>query len=396
MGAISPLTSLEIASGLVLGTVGTEPLPEEGKGLAPLDALERAMLPALSRPPCLVSFSGGRDSSAVLAVATAVARRQGLPTPVPITLRFTDAPASEEAEWQEMVIRALGIGDWIRLQVSDELDLLGPVGGAAVRRHGVLWPPNVYLHAPLFDQASGGSVMTGVDGDGLFGGWKWTRLSQLARRHVHPAPRDLLRLGMACSPLAVRVRVIQRRHREELFWLQPAAKTETLEAWARHEASEPLRWDKRLSWLARRRHLRLAFRFFDLLAADSNTTVHHPLADPLFLSSLAAAGGVRGYGNRTYAMHSMFHDLLPAATIQRPTKAIFSEPIYRDRTLAFARSWDGTGVDADIVDVDRLRQHWSSGFPHFSTMMLLQQAWLSQQRSGKARLPAGAKRPSHP
>ena len=54
------------------------------------------MLRALRRPPCLVSFSGGLDSSALLAVATAVARREGLDDPVPATLVVPGSPESDE------------------------------------------------------------------------------------------------------------------------------------------------------------------------------------------------------------------------------------------------------------------------------------------------------------
>ena len=64
-------------------------LPETAA--TPRAAFEAAILPGLRRSPCLVSFSGGRDSSAVLATATAVARREGLPLPVPITHRFPSA-----------------------------------------------------------------------------------------------------------------------------------------------------------------------------------------------------------------------------------------------------------------------------------------------------------------
>ena len=103
MSALSPI---EIASGLVLGN--TQPL-EPARAADPRAAMERALLAPLRRGPCLVSFSGGRDSSAVLAVATAVARREGLQPPIPATLRFPSAADSAETEWQEGVIAHLGL-----------------------------------------------------------------------------------------------------------------------------------------------------------------------------------------------------------------------------------------------------------------------------------------------
>ena len=74
--AMSALTPIEIASGLVLGnSQRLEPAVEAPIPAPPWNGHCSA---PLQRGPCLVSFSGGRDSSAVLAVATAVARREGL------------------------------------------------------------------------------------------------------------------------------------------------------------------------------------------------------------------------------------------------------------------------------------------------------------------------------
>ena len=72
------LTPLEVATGAPLGAdpaAPSLPMPRPG---GPVAALEHSVLGALLRPPCVVSFSGGRDSSAALAVATRVARQQGI------------------------------------------------------------------------------------------------------------------------------------------------------------------------------------------------------------------------------------------------------------------------------------------------------------------------------
>ena len=134
-----------------------------------LAALEEVMLPALRRPPAVVSFSGGRDSSAILAVATDVARRHGLDDPVPAIMRFPDAPATDETEWQELVLGHLGIRDPDVIELRDELDALGPTASAILDRRGVRWPGNAYLHEPVLERASGGSLLTGLGGDELFG-----------------------------------------------------------------------------------------------------------------------------------------------------------------------------------------------------------------------------------
>src|SRR6478672_1047289 len=78
----------------------------------PLAVLAQSILPALQRPPCMVSFSGGMDSSFVLAIAAHIARAAGLPAPIPITWRFTGAPLADESGWQEKVIASLAITEW--------------------------------------------------------------------------------------------------------------------------------------------------------------------------------------------------------------------------------------------------------------------------------------------
>jgi asparagine synthase (glutamine-hydrolysing) len=71
-------TPLALASGVVWGRdPAASPLPPAPPGVTVRAALEAVMVRALHRPPCVVSFSGGRDSSAVLALATHVARREG-------------------------------------------------------------------------------------------------------------------------------------------------------------------------------------------------------------------------------------------------------------------------------------------------------------------------------
>lgn len=168
-------TALELASGVVLGERWEPRLPQVPASLTPRQALEDAILPALECMPCLVSFSGGRDSSVVLALAAAVARRHGLPAPVPFTVRFPGVAMADESEWQELVVRHLRLDDWQRYEAGDgELDLVGPVATRLMRRHGVLWPSNAHLVEPACRAASGGSLLTGLEGDGLLGAWRCT------------------------------------------------------------------------------------------------------------------------------------------------------------------------------------------------------------------------------
>ena len=91
---------------------------------------------------------------------------------MPVSFRFPD-PDTHESRWQERVVAHLGLADWIRPELSHELDFVGPLAAAGLRRYGVLYPPNVHLVAALADYAPGGSVLTGAGGDDVFGGWLW-------------------------------------------------------------------------------------------------------------------------------------------------------------------------------------------------------------------------------
>ena len=104
----------------------------------------------------------------MLAVAAHVARREGLPNPLPVTNRFPGVVETDETQWQERVIRHLELDDWLRLEWDDELDVLGPIATKVLRRHGILFPWNSFFHYPLLERAEGGSLLTGVGGDELF------------------------------------------------------------------------------------------------------------------------------------------------------------------------------------------------------------------------------------
>ncbi|HLF44659.1 MAG TPA: hypothetical protein VJA46_14195, partial [Acidimicrobiia bacterium] len=67
------MTALEVAAGWVAGYEKADERATDA-GADPLAVLEKLLLPALESPPCFVEFSGGRDSSALLAVAVDVAR----------------------------------------------------------------------------------------------------------------------------------------------------------------------------------------------------------------------------------------------------------------------------------------------------------------------------------
>ncbi len=373
------LSRWERATGVALG-----PEPHYAAAILPGPADPRGALAieltnALGLNPCVISFSGGRDSSAVLAAAVDVARRQGLPDPVPVTLRFPGVASTDESRWQELVVAHLGLREWERIKIGDELNLLGPVAREALTAHGLLWPPNAHVHVPILERARGGCVLTGLDGDGLFGDWRWVRAQAVLHRRVRPEARDLLRIGLALAPRRARQRWMHPHVQDATPWLRPNVRAELSAAARTDAAREPRRWDDRIVYYSRRRYLHLTVRALELLAATRKVDVRHPLLAPAFLAALAGQGGAAGYGDRTTAIQALFGDLLPPELIARRGKAEFGRALWKGEARAFAESWDGSGVDRAMVDPERLREAWRVPSPWFGANTLLQQAWLASQ-----------------
>ena len=368
------LTDLEVASGMVSGGTPVALPPTDLDGRA---AVEAVLLGLLAERPVTVAFSGGRDSSAVLALATHVARREGLPDPVPLTLRFPGVADAEESTWQDHVVAHLGLIDWERIALTDELDVLGPLATGNVLRHGVEWPVNVHFHDPLLARSAGAVLLTGVDGDGLLNGGRWRNVTG---RGLHHARTTLA--GVAPRRLHARRSL---RAGSIPAWLTPAAQREVALADAALKR-EPRRWDRRLAWYRGRRHLDVCLRAFDRHAADHGAAIAHPLAEPLFLAGLARSGGRDGWPDRTAALAALVSDLLPDALVRRPTKARFTAAVVGPSVARFAGTWSGDGVP--LASAAALRAQWASPRPDLRSLTALHAAWLADARAGTAAEPA--------
>lgn len=352
-------------------------LPELPVGTSPRAEFERVVTAALERHPCIVSFSGGRDSSAVLAVAADVARREGLPLPIPITHRFPAAGKTEESAWQEQVVAHLGLEDWIRLEVADELDSVGRVAGPVLRRHGLLWPCNAYFHVPILEAARGGTLMTGIGGDEAFSPSTWSHQLAVLGRQVRPVPRDLLRVGFALSPASIKAPLIRRRLPRLWPWLTPDARDRVKRWIAADAAREPVRWRERYRHLAASPVTAIGLASLAALAQDVDAAIAHPFSDSRFLATLAGLTADRRPRSRTEAMDALVGDLLPESLVRRGTKATFAQVFWGEESRALMATWDGVGVDTSLVDVERLREEWNSPDPDTYTVTLLQSVWLT-------------------
>lgn len=336
------------------------------------------MLDALQRTPCLVSFSGGRDSSTVLAIATAVARRHGLPLPVPTTLRFPTASGSQESDWQERMVRHLDLPDWERIELTSELDVIGPVAQAGLRRHGPLWPPLAHFHVPIFERAVGGTVLTGAGGDEVVsqGAFGWLRGPR--REWVRRA--NLRAVAVVLSPRPVRRALYAREPELRFPWLRPEVQVDVTRRRNDWRARSSNRWSVGIAqwWNSRYRTVQVAT--LAQLASDAGTEVVHPFLEPSVVAALARTFGPRGPADRSAAFRVLVGDLLPADVVVRSSKAYFTQAFISDYSRQFGASWTGGGVDETLVDPERLATELRSPRPNPRSSFLVQQAWLASVR----------------
>lgn len=371
-------TRREIASGVVLGHVpdpsGTSrtgrrrprtPSTAAGnRAVTPLAALDLAVLPALRRPPCLVSFSGGMDSSLVLAVALRAARREGLPEPVAVTWRFTGAPRANESSWQERIVAALGLDAWQLLQADDDLDLVGPAARRLLHRHGLRHPVNVHLHLPIVELAAGGSLLTGAGGDQVLRGWRRAR-------------RGPVRARLRRSAATLRAGLRDRMSAGDQFpWLHPEVSAEVWRAHRAERRGEPRRLDHRIGWHVRRRDLRLTCGSLRDIGAAHEVAVVNPLLDDGFLAALSGSAGRLRCPPRSRLIADIAAGTVPEVVTAARPKARFLEVFLRTPTRRFVEGWDGSGVDEEIVDVAALRALWSRWPIPGGTAGLVQDVWL--------------------
>lgn len=372
----------ELCVALLFGQLhGEQPLDPAEATVSTRAVLERQLTEAMQRGPLWVAYSGGRDSSALLAIAASVARREGFELPVAVTMTFPELPESHEEAWQRLVLDHLDLADqWHPLRLTDELDLIGANAQRVLRPHGVILPPNAHAFLPMLDAVGpDGTLVSGGNGDELMEGVP-QRLSSavLSRRRI---PRSqwteaaIHDLPGRFIGRAIRKRSVMRF----LHWVRMPVLSRLVRAEIADRDESAIRFDRLLqdAWLDR--EFRAGRHAVVTLAQEAGGQLLQPFGDREVMTAFARDWGYRFPGSRRASLDRLVGDLLPPSILDRSSKAEFARAFVAAGTRAFIEDWDRTGVDPERVDLDALQAEWANERPHYCSLPLLHHAWLTSQ-----------------
>lgn len=368
----------ELDVGAPLGSMPAASWPSNGQD-STRTAMERVVAEAVSGGTCYVLFSGGRDSSLVLAMAVAAARRLGVPDPVPVTAIYPGDEKSDETEWQDLVLGHLGVTERVVISIADERSTLGELALGHLRRRGLVWPEAVHTQPVFFKQLDPGTILTGEGGDAFIEARRITPLHLMLSRRRLPS-WALLRASVGALAPAPVARVKARQNYADpdlLPWYLPAARS--VLAADEVNVRGPLPWDRATRALFDLRTTRLGLDNAVVSAGEYKLRMRHPIAEPSVIAALAREGGRWGFRGRTNLFRRLGADLLPDAVLARRTKAAFNASRWGVRERDFAEGFTGGVFNPRFIDEGRLRAVWLSERPHPVSYFLAQIAWLRQE-----------------
>lgn len=377
----------ETSRGFVTGSRRRIPFPRSS-ARQPFEALKTVIERAADGRSVYITFSGGRDSSGILAAATSLAHEGRIPAAVPFTYVYPGLNETDEGEWQELVVHHLGVKEWVRIEVGEgENEFLGPRATQSLQRRGLIFPATAHLWADMFDRTRGSLVLTGEGGDEVFSPKRASALVRAGRGGFRAGtPRREAVWSLA--PERVRFRRASRRPLMDMPWLTDSAAREFWNDFLRDEVHEPLSLRSSLEVQCSARTRAALAQTYVAMATEYDSIVEDPFWHGEFLDSYIRHAPRYGYADRTEAMTAVFGHVLPKEILRRSSKAHFNSAYFGRSAQEFARQWDGTGVDADVVNVEELRQALLADPVPAPVGLLMQQAWLVQQSGWRNSPPA--------
>ena len=377
-------TPVELAIGIPMGVdddvaTALHDAQRRARRRDPLELLEESVVRGMSEHT-IVQFSGGVDSSLVLAAATRAARARDLPPPIPFTLRY-GLDESEESSFQEELVESLGLTEWIVLDVDGEDDLLGPASRAHLLEHGMSTSARVASrdwYLSRLPVRPGSVLMSGEGGDEVLGpapyatvhGLRWalangrqrrTALGSLRRRSISRVRRLRSVPDSFYAPwLTERGRTLANR-----VMLDDRSHPVTMKQWMRRYRSK--------------RNLVGGIGSVTRQAERFGFRYSAPLLDLEFMAGMTASIPEHDFVNRMLVIRKHLPGLLPDSIANRTSKASFNASIFGPDTREFASTWDGSsGVPLELVDPEILRSTWLDASDSRGGLML-QSAWLTSQ-----------------
>ena len=216
---------MEVAWGTIFGHLGTLPPATDPTARRRAGARAWSCGRCAGRRAASPSPAAGTRRS-VLAVATHVARREGLPDPVPVTRVFPDVPRVRRATSGRRPSSATsGCATGSASTIHDELDVVGPLAtGIACASTASCGRRRSRVTCRSSTLVRGGSMIDGEGGDEVLGSaaHRVAPLARVARGRRVRCAGAAHRAGARCAaPSPVRARLLRRQWSDRrLPWLR--------------------------------------------------------------------------------------------------------------------------------------------------------------------------------